>query len=356
MSESTTSLPELSQIVEALVFASASPMTTAELAKAIRLAASAALEDQSAAAEPSPELPVASAAPAEENPAPEPVDAAPSETTDTDDLDAALDAVALGISEAAAHSLESLARTTDAEVLAALHLLVAQYEEMQRAFTLEERASGWRLFTKASYGRWVRGLFPDRRPQRLSAPALETLAIIAYRQPLTKASIEAVRGVSIDGPMQKLLDLNIVRVAGRADLPGRPLLYETTDLFFEHFGIKSIDDLPNASELRRIALPSAPEAAAENTTDQPELPLSENTSEAADASDGAEPPKKKKSKNKAASAESAEPAEAAPVAAVATADDISAEEASPIAEYSPPDDDDEGADAATESSDTESSS
>ena len=89
----------------------------------------------------------------------------------------------------------------------------------------------------------------------MSGPAMETLAIIAYRQPITKAAIEAVRGVACDGMIQKLLDRDLIRIGGRAELPGRPLLYETTDLFFEHFGIRSIDDLPNATELRKVKLP-----------------------------------------------------------------------------------------------------
>ena len=94
----------------------------------------------------------------------------------------------------------------------------------------------------------------------MSGPAMETLAIIAYRQPITKAAIEAVRGVACDGMIQKLLDRDLIRIGGRAELPGRPLLYETTDLFFEHFGIRSIDDLPNASELRKVKLPDPEEA------------------------------------------------------------------------------------------------
>ena len=88
---------------------------------------------------------------------------------------------------------------------------------------------------------------------------METLAIIAYRQPITKAAIEAVRGVACDGMIQKLLDRDLVKIGGRAELPGRPLLYETTDLFFEHFGIRSVNDLPNANELRKVKLPEPEE-------------------------------------------------------------------------------------------------
>ena len=172
------------------------------------------------------------------------------------------------------------------EVIAELNRV---YEEGGRAFTILERPKGWKLYTRAEYGDFVRQLFPGRKPERMSGPAMETLAIIAYRQPVTKAAIEAVRGVACDGMIQKLLDRDLIRIGGRADLPGRPLLYETTDLFFEHFGIRSIDDLPNAGELRRVKLPEpqveaapvdaekqlvlsavgAPAAAVESETDKP---------------------------------------------------------------------------------------
>jgi segregation and condensation protein B len=166
--------------------------------------------------------------------------------------------------------LTALADLTEEQVVAAIGELNRGYEENGRAFTLSERARGWRIFTRVEYGDFVRQLFPGRRPERLSAPAMETLAIIAYRQPITKAAIEAVRGVSCDGMLQKLLDRELVRIGGRAELPGRPLLYETTDIFYEHFGIRSINDLPNASELRKVRLP---EPAAESTGPAPEEQL-----------------------------------------------------------------------------------
>ncbi len=162
--------------------------------------------------------------------------------------------------------LTHLAATEESHVLEAIQQLNQIYQQSGRAFALLERAKGWKLFTRAEYGDFVRHLFPGRRPERLSGPAMETLAIIAYRQPITKAAIEAVRGVSCDGMLQKLLDRELVRIGGRADLPGRPLLYETTDLFFEHFGIRTIDDLPNAHELRKVRLP---EPTAETAAAQP---------------------------------------------------------------------------------------
>src|SRR5207245_11190826 len=92
----------------------------------------------------------------------------------------------------------------------------------------------------------------------LSAPALETLAIIAYRQPITRADVEAVRGVNIDGVLQTLMERGLVKIAGRAEVPGRPLLYETTQFFLDHFGLRNLDELPNVEELRKRNLPIAP--------------------------------------------------------------------------------------------------
>ncbi|RYD18071.1 MAG: SMC-Scp complex subunit ScpB [Verrucomicrobiaceae bacterium] len=151
--------------------------------------------------------------------------------------------------------LVGLATTSSEKIAEAIAELNAAYQESGRAFTIIERPKGWKLYTRLDYGDFVRQLFPGRKPERMSGPAMETLAIIAYRQPITKAAIEAVRGVACDGMIQKLLDRDLIRIGGRAELPGRPLLYETTDLFFEHFGIRTIDDLPNASELRKVKLP-----------------------------------------------------------------------------------------------------
>jgi segregation and condensation protein B len=141
------------------------------------------------------------------------------------------------------------------EIAACLQTLQNEYTEQGRAFHLVEQNSGWVLVSRSEYQIWVRQLFPDMRPTRLSAPALETLAIIAYRQPITKADVESIRGVSVDGVMQKLLDGGLVRISGRAEIPGRPLLYVTTQHFMEHFGLKNLDELPNASELRTVAVP-----------------------------------------------------------------------------------------------------
>ena len=149
------------------------------------------------------------------------------------------------------------ARVREAEVAAATEQLRTEYVEQGRAFQLIEKAEGWQLATDPKYAPWVRQLFPAPKPARLSAPALETLAIIAYRQPITRADVEAVRGVNIDGVLQTLMERGLVKIAGRAEIPGRPLLYETTQFFLDHFGLRDLDELPNVEELRKRDLPVA---------------------------------------------------------------------------------------------------
>jgi len=157
----------------------------------------------------------------------------------------------------AAAAPNEFARVREAEVAAALEQLKIEYIEQQRAFQLMEKAEGWQLATDPQYAQWVRQLFPALKPARLSAPALETLAIIAYRQPITRADVEAVRGVNIDGVLQTLIERGLVKIAGRAEIPGRPLLYETTQFFLDHFGLRSLEELPNVEELRKRDVPVA---------------------------------------------------------------------------------------------------
>lgn len=150
------------------------------------------------------------------------------------------------------------AKTTEAQVAAGLEQLKIEYVQQGRAFQLAEKAEGWQLVSDPAYAPWVRQLFPAIKPARLTPPSLETLAIVAYRQPITRADIEAVRGVAVDGVLQNLMERGLVKIAGRAEVPGRPLLYETTQFFLEHFGLRDLDELPNAEELRTRYLPTAP--------------------------------------------------------------------------------------------------
>jgi len=178
-----------------------------------------------------------------------------------------------GAVDAAPEDLEvaALAKSKQNEIMAGMQALAGEYEEQQRGFRLIESGAGWKVVTTPDAAPWVRQLFPENRPARLSPSALETLAIVAYRQPITRADIEAVRGVNVDGVMQTLLERGVIRIAGRADVPGRPLLYGTTEFFLEHFGLRSLDELPNCAELRRVELPVA-----SKTDEQAVLPLDEN--------------------------------------------------------------------------------
>jgi segregation and condensation protein B len=154
-------------------------------------------------------------------------------------------------------SPNEFARAKESEIAAALEQLKIEYIQEQRAFQIIEKAEGWQLMTDPAFARWVRQLFPAPKPARLTAPALETLAIIAYRQPITRADVEAVRGVTIDGVLQTLMERGLVKISGRAEVPGRPLLYETTQFFLDHFGLRTLDELPNVEELRTRHLPVA---------------------------------------------------------------------------------------------------
>jgi segregation and condensation protein B len=161
-------------------------------------------------------------------------------------------------SAAADFSPEEFGNVRPAEVAAALEQLKLEYVQQQRAFQLIEKAEGWQLASDPAYAQWLRELYPEPKPARLSAPALETLAIIAYRQPITRADVEAVRGVTIEGVLQNLMERGLVKISGRAEIPGRPLLYETTQFFLDHFGLRNLDELPNVEELRTRYLPVAP--------------------------------------------------------------------------------------------------
>src|SRR2546430_1555136 len=165
-------------------------------------------------------------------------------------------------------SPNEFAKSRPAEVAAAIEQLKVEYIEHGHGFQLAEKAEGWQLTSDPKYAQWVRALFPAPKPSRLSSPALETLAIIAYRQPITRADVEAVRGVTIDGVLQTLMERGLVKISGRAEIPGRPLLYETTEFFLDHFGLRNLDELPSVTELRTRHLPVSPRPAATAPEDQ----------------------------------------------------------------------------------------
>jgi segregation and condensation protein B len=128
--------------------------------------------------------------------------------------------------------------------------LNADYLREDRAFRIQEVAGGWRLVTRPEFARWVRRMRETGRPTRLSQAALETLAIVAYKQPVTRSELESIRGVSVDAVIQTLVDRALVTIVGRAEGLGRPLLYGTSDLFLEYFGLPGLDALPKPEELQ----------------------------------------------------------------------------------------------------------
>ncbi len=163
--------------------------------------------------------------------------------------------------EDADEAAQPFKKTRDEDLTAALEELVREHETAARSYRLACVAGAWQFVTQPEFSPWLKTLVGVKtRPTRLSQAALETLAIIAYRQPVTRAEVEQVRGVNIDGTMQTILERGLVEQSGRAEVVGRPALYSTTPLFLEYFGLRGLEDLPAADELRRIPVekPLAP--------------------------------------------------------------------------------------------------
>jgi segregation and condensation protein B len=129
-----------------------------------------------------------------------------------------------------------------------------EYLNSERSFGIMEVAGGFQFFTDPVYSRWVKKLYKIKQSDYLTGPSLETLAIIAYRQPATKAEIEAIRGVNVDGVVDNLLQKNIIKTTGRKEVVGRPFLYGTTNMFLQYFGLNSLDELPALPEFKEADL------------------------------------------------------------------------------------------------------
>jgi segregation and condensation protein B len=154
---------------------------------------------------------------------------------------------------------KALAKTKENDLTPALEQLALDHETAARSYRLVCVAGSWQFVTQPEFAPWLRALVGVKsRPPRLSQPGLETLAIIAYRQPLTRAEIEQIRGVSVDGVMQTLIERGLVENVGRAEVIGRPQTYGTTPTFLEYFGLRGLEDLPAADELRRIPIEKPP--------------------------------------------------------------------------------------------------
>ncbi|MDD5252453.1 MAG: SMC-Scp complex subunit ScpB [Candidatus Omnitrophota bacterium] len=153
-----------------------------------------------------------------------------------------------------------------ASVRKVIEELKVEYETQSRGLRIVEIAGGFQMIAATAFSPFLKKLFKYRFNDKLSKPALESLAIIAYKQPLTKSEIESLRNVNVDGVMKSLLDKNLIRICGRKKIPGRPFVFGTTRQFLEHFGLKSLDDLPKMDEFNALA------KEAENRADIEEIP------------------------------------------------------------------------------------
>jgi segregation and condensation protein B len=151
--------------------------------------------------------------------------------------------------------VKAFKKVREEDLVKTLEELAAEHEQAGRSYRLVCVAGAWQFVTQPEYAPWVIALWGQKpRPPRLSQPALETLAIIAYRQPITRAEMEQIRGVAVDGVLQTLVERGLVEQVGRAEVVGRPMTYGTTPLFLEYFGLRALEDLPAADELRRIVV------------------------------------------------------------------------------------------------------
>ena len=202
--------------------------------------------------------------------------------------------------------VEILGGPTSKEAHAAVERLKAEYAAGQRGIQLREVAGGYQFRTARENAEWVRAIFREK-PSRLGRAALETLAIVAYKQPVTRAEIEAIRGVDVDGVLSTLMARRLIKMAGRKEAVGRPLLYVTTPEFLEVFGLKDLNELPSLKEL----------GPAPDTDDEGIIPENQSPSAAAEITAG-----------------DSAPAGAAPADASADADDgTPAEDPQPSGDY-----------------------
>jgi len=148
--------------------------------------------------------------------------------------------------------LALLGAVTKQDVDQALASLAHDYEQEGRGLQLVEVAGGYRIVTKAEFAPWLKRLEKVKSPSKLSRSALESLAIIAYKQPIVRAEVEQIRGVETSGVIRTLLERKLVRIVGRKEEPGRPIMYGTTKFFLEHFGLRDLSQLPPLREFKEL--------------------------------------------------------------------------------------------------------
>ena len=146
-----------------------------------------------------------------------------------------------------------LTDTKTPDIASAIRVLKYEYEAMGRSFSLQEVAGGFQFRTRSEFGSYVLKMM-QASPTRLSRATMETLAIVAYKQPIMRQEIERIRGVDVGGILRTLLEKELIKIMGRENLPGRPLIYGTTKKFLEVFDLKSIDSLPKLKELKALGI------------------------------------------------------------------------------------------------------
>ena len=165
-----------------------------------------------------------------------------------------------------------LTDTKTPDIASAIRVLKYEYEAMGRSFSLQEVAGGFQFRTRSEFGSYVLKMM-QASPTRLSRATMETLAIVAYKQPIMRQEIERIRGVDVGGILRTLLEKELIKIMGRENLPGRPLIYGTTKKFLEVFDLKSIDSLPKLKELKALGIE-------ENDIQEQEKPTEGTSSEA----------------------------------------------------------------------------
>jgi segregation and condensation protein B len=154
---------------------------------------------------------------------------------------------------------EVLGEVSKKDVQRLLSELKADYESSQRGFTLEEVAEGFQFRTRPVHAEWIKRL-KKTKPLAMSQPALETLAIVAYRQPVVRADVEKIRGVDSGGVLRTLLERKLIKILGKKDVPGRPLVYGTSKQFLEMFGLKDLASLPTLKDVEVLGSPPPEES------------------------------------------------------------------------------------------------
>lgn len=176
-------------------------------------------------------------------------------------------------------TIQEVLEGIDAETVKKLmEELKTEYNQRKSGLCINEVAGGYQVSTAADYASYIKKYYRSRHKEKLTGPSLETLAIIAYKQPVTRLDIESIRGVNVDGVITSLLEKGLIRIAGRKDVIGRPFVYSTTRQFLEYFGLKSLHDLPKMEEFASLQIPHQ-DAAIEEIEPEPQNEI-KDTSEA----------------------------------------------------------------------------